>query len=389
MFRRISRKLALQCTALMFLLFLINGALFLAADLKNAERQSGFRVARESQMIMDRLPSYFNKPITAIPPPLRDRVRIVDAAGNALYASGLFEDIPFSHTTDTSDVVIDGEHYTITTRAVSSNGNLQGYLQIAEPERGQAGDLPVRALIYLLITILISGLTYLVALFFVRRSLHPAEEMFLRLQQFTQDASHELRTPLTILGSSLDVALKTGTYKEGILSAKEDLHEISILIERLLELAQLDSFTVSKKKIDLSSLVTQTTEKFSLLAKEQHITLKKNIAANIHVQGDEALLRQVISNLLSNALKFNTKKGSISVTLTKHTLKITDTGIGIEKKDLAHIFDRFYQADTSRSEDGYGLGLALVKRIVDLHTWKIDVESTKGKGTAFTLRFSA
>ncbi len=126
-----------------------------------------------------------------------------------------------------------------------------------------------------------------------------------------------------------------------------------------------------------------------MLAAEKNITINAIVAANITVAGDTALLRQVIGNLLSNAIKFNTDKGRIDVTLGKDALKITDTGIGIAHAEQAHIFDRFYQADTSRANDGFGLGLALVKRIVDLHGWTITLASKENKGTTFTVHITA
>ncbi|HVW66688.1 MAG TPA: ATP-binding protein [Candidatus Peribacteraceae bacterium] len=388
MFKRISRTLALQFTGFMFLLFLINGALFLAADFDNTRRQADFRIARESQMMMGRMPIATNDPTASIPPPLRDHVRIVTPSGKPIYEPGIFTDVPFVSKPGTAVIVIQNEPFTVVTKPITASNQVVGYLQIAEPARAVISDLPQRALLYLLVTLVVSGLTYMVALFFVKRSLAPAEDMFLRLQQFTQDASHELRTPLAILGSSLDVALKTENYKEGILSAKEDLHQVAVLIERLLELAQLDSFTLDKKTVDLSDLVSQSCDKFAVLAKKASVAIKADIAANVHVQGDAALIRQVIANLISNAIKFNKKKGSVTVMLTKNELDISDTGIGIDASDLPHVFDRFYQADTSRSEEGYGLGLALVKRIVDLHGWKISAKSKKDEGTTFSVHFS-
>ena len=100
------------------------------------------------------------------------------------------------------------------------------------------------------------------------------------------------------------------------------------------------------------------------------------------------LLKQLISNILGNAIKFTSLNGSITITATSHILKIADTGIGIDEKSLPYIFNRFYQEDESRSANfGTGLGLALVKRIVDIHNWTIDIKSVKKKGTTCTVHF--
>lgn len=391
MFKRISRSLALQFTGFVFLLFLVNGAIFLVADFGNARRQTNFRMAREAQFLMRRIPPTLTGALFPPPPPpghFRDRFRILDASGKPLAVVGTFPDAPLSGTGGRSIVNVQGEPYDVLTTPVFRSGRLKGYVQLAERQQARIADLPPRAFIYILVSVLISGLTFIVGHFFAKRSLKPAEEMFQRLGQFTQDASHELRTPLAVLGSSLDVALKTGNFREGLLSAKEDLQQISRLVERLLELTRLDQFTLELRSVDLTTLTQETAEKFRALAREKPVTVDTTIEPDVRVQGDATLLSQVLGNLLSNAIKFNTSHGKVTVRLTKNSLVISDTGIGIDSADLPHVFDRFYRADTSRSRDGYGLGLALVKRIVDLHGFRISLHSEKGKGTSFTITFS-
>jgi signal transduction histidine kinase len=211
-----------------------------------------------------------------------------------------------------------------------------------------------------------------------------------RLEQFTQDASHELRTPLASLNSSLDLALRTKNYEKGILSAKEDLQEVSSLVERLLELARLDRLVLSPSLVDASELMASIVDRHREAAMKRSVTIALHAAPDVRVHADAALLRQLVSNLLTNAIKFSKSEGgTVDVTLSGERLVISDNGIGIASEHLAHIFDRFYQADTSRSEDGYGLGLALVKRIADLHQWTVHADSTYGKGSVFTVNFVA
>jgi signal transduction histidine kinase len=386
MFRRISYTIALQFTAFVFLLLLVNGAIFLAADFQNARRQTHARLEQTLISILrqaDRSPEEF--PLN-IPPPLRERIRITDTAGTTIYSGSIFAEIPFSPTLGYTRARIDGEEYRILTGNISRGGVPVGFAQILDLERLQFGDLPTRALIYLLVSAGISALTFSVGLYFARRSLKPAERMVERLEQFTQDASHELRTPIATVNSSLDLALKTENFRDGILSAKDDLKQLSAIIERLLELARLDQLMIQAEPIDLSSLVTDAVDKYKILATEKQVTIESDIKEGVSVRGDGPLLRQVIANLLTNAIKFSKPEGgTIHVTLTDKVLSVTDTGIGIAPDTMPHIFDRFFQADHSRSHGGVGLGLALVKRIVELHGWKIAAKSKVAKGTKFVI----
>ncbi len=389
MFKRIGHRIALQFTAFVFLLLIVNGSLFLAADFNNARHQSQERLTRMMGTIVNRPQESLQNLLLLMPPMTRDRARILDADGKTVYEGAFFEGIPFSGKEGFSDWMIENEQYRVLTASIMEQSGRAGYLQILDVERFQRGDLPLRALLYLLVSVGISVLTFLVGLFFARRSLTPAEAMMERLEQFTQDASHELRTPIAVLSSSLDLALRSGRHEEGIVSAKEDLKQISLLVERLLELARLDTFTLRREKVDLSALVTQSVDRHRLLADERGMSIESAVAPDISALGDPALLRQVVTNLLGNAIKFNAERGNIRVVLTKSALTVEDTGVGISEADLPHIFDRFYQADASRARGGLGLGLALVKRIVDLHAWTIDVRSQRGKGTAFVIRFGA
>ena len=387
-FRKISHRIALQFTAFVFGLFLINGALFLAADISNARRQTEGRLTQTAQNILNLAQA---TPLTQLPlsPSVRDRVRVLDLLGRPLLQGALYTDIPFDPKNGVHRYEIGGDQYRILTSTILQNSRPIGYIQVADLERQQFGDLPMRMGLYLIGSLAVSGVTFLIGLSFARSSLKPAEEMVERLEQFTQDASHELRTPLAALNSSLDLALRNGKYREGILSAKEDLQDVSVLVERLLELARLDKLVVQQEMLDFSALMQDAVERHQPFAAEQGVLLNAEIAPKVMVKGDSALLRQVIGNLLSNAIKFRRPTGAaVHVRLTKHKLTVEDNGIGIAPESIPHIFQRFYQAESSRTEEGFGLGLALVKRIVDLHKWKISARSSQGEGTTFTVTFS-
>lgn len=385
-FKRISYTLALQFMAFVFLLLVINGAIFLVADYGNERRQMTYRLTRTAYLVMQDTKIENGSFSVTLQPMLRERVRIVDSKGNIFYSGSIFEHIPFVPVEDVSVAHIDDEEYGIITMPMRQNGELMGYVQIAEVERFRAGDLPLRALLYLLISGAISVLTFFVGIIFARRSLKPAEQMVERLEQFTQDASHELRTPIATIHSSLDLALKSGKHKEGLMSAKEDLKELSQLVERLLELARLDNFVLQKTPVDLSLLVNDTVERLKPIAEHRHVTIETDIKEGVTARADGALIRQVVQNLLSNAIKFSKPEGGvIKVMLRPGQLTIEDTGIGINKDALQRIFDRFFQVDASRAKGGMGLGLALTKRILDLHRWRIAVRSKEGKGTVFII----
>jgi signal transduction histidine kinase len=385
-FQRISYRIALQFTAFVFVLLLINGMAFLIADIGNARQQLHFKMVRDSATVQSQVGLPADVFSRSIPPHLRQRVRVLSLNGNPVYIGNVFDDVPLNITEGFTSIFLEKEPYEILTLPIIRNGGPIGFVQVADLQRFQMAQLPERAMIYLLVSVAISALTFFVGVAFARRSLKPAVEMVERLEQFTQDASHELRTPLAALGSSLDVALKTGKHREGLLSAKDDLKEVSALVERLLELARLDKLVLHRERINVSLLVEQSIEKYRQLAQEKNVTIESIVAPEISVQGDAALLKQVLSNLLGNAIKFSKSEGgTITVRLTKKELSIADTGIGIRTEALPHIFNRFYQADASRSNEGYGLGLALVKRIVELHGWRIEAKSKSGSGTLFAI----
>jgi signal transduction histidine kinase len=390
MFRRISYTIALQFTAFVFLLVLVNGTVFLVADFHNARRQSESRLGRSLQLIATQWDGNISRFPQSIPAMIRERVRIFDIQGQPMYVGGFFAGVPFLFKEGMSSMTVEGEQYGVLTAPVLGPKGVRGYVQVADVERFQSADLWNRIVLYLLVDIAISTLTFLVGLFFARRSLKPAEAMMERLEQFTQDASHELRTPLAALSSSLDLALHNKKYQEGLLSAKEDLRNVATLVERLLELARLDRFVLQREVVDFSELVKESVAKHEIIAEGKNIDIVSEIHPGVTVSGDAALLRQVLNNLLGNAIKFSKPGGGkILVRLSPSEFVVEDEGIGIDRKDVNSIFERFYQADDSRAHGGFGLGLALVKRIVDLHHWSVSVRSIPNEGTAFTVTFAS
>lgn len=388
MFKKISQSLALQFTVFVLLLLLLNGTVFIITDYGNEKRQMYARLDHQMELIQNAIPDILIGKTNDLFIPHIERLRVMDINETTVFSGDLYEDVFFEPGNGFSRAVIGNEKFMLLTSPIIENDEIVGYIQIAEPEHTPLEAMTPKIVLTIVISLLISLLTFMIGKRFAKKSLQPAQDMLERLEQFTQDASHELRTPLAVLGSSLDLALKTKDYGKGIESAKEDLKQISELVERLLEIANVGHLALEKKSIDVSELLKKAALRFKPLADASAVTLHKDIAEGIRVESDLTLLNQIVWNLLSNAIKFSRSGGSIFIKLSQQSISITDEGIGIAKSDLPHIFERFYQVDRSRTKSGYGLGLSFVKKIIEMHEWNIRVTSEKNKGTTFEVFFS-
>ncbi len=276
----------------------------------------------------------------------------------------------------------------------------QGNLYVADrtAERDEGHQHLVKQLIFLNAVILLSGGFFSYAL--ARRTLEPIEEAHLSLERFTADASHELRTPLTTMRTEIEVALLNPKFnlkdsRKLLESNLEEVDRLSTLSERLLTLARIDEHELPKENIVVVGLVAKSIEAVQARAAIKKISLKNKMTSasgGLLVHGDEASLTEALIILLDNAIKYSEKGTMVTVEVAgRHKsvlISVKDRGIGIEAADAPKIFDRFYRADQSRTknaEHGYGLGLALAHKIIDLHDGKIEVASTPGKGSTFTV----
>ncbi|MDA3733501.1 ATP-binding protein [Niameybacter massiliensis] len=221
-------------------------------------------------------------------------------------------------------------------------------------------------------------------------------------KEFVANVSHELRTPLTTVKS----------YTETLLDGAIDDREIAVqflrvmekeadrmtnLVKDLLELSRIDNkqMQLDLRAIDFRSIVEDTLEaqKIHIEKKGHRLIYEANPELDYIMMGDSARIRQILHNILSNAIKYSIDTGTITVKLYKNkdwiTLQVQDTGIGIAKPDLARIFERFFRVDKarSRSQGGTGLGLSIVKEMVELHDGTIHITSKVGKGTTVTVQF--
>lgn len=223
------------------------------------------------------------------------------------------------------------------------------------------------------------------------------EESFEQVKQFSMDASHELRTPLTIMRGEIEVALqgtRTPTsYKKILASLLDEVVRMSNIVEGLILLAKADSgtATLSKRAVNLGKLIEEITEDAIVLAEQKQISVAVEKLEPVTIQGDELRLRQMVLNLVDNAIKYTPEHGSIFISLIKAdgTAKLTvrDTGMGIPQEEITKIFDRFYRVDKSRSRlpDGLGLGLSIAKWVAESHDGKIEAYSSLGSGSTFVV----
>lgn len=237
------------------------------------------------------------------------------------------------------------------------------------------------------------------AYFLAGRTLTPIKEMMDEQNRFITDASHEFRTPITSLRSEIEVNLrdKNLSLQNAKLLLNSNLEEViclQSLSNNLMELAsyQKKNGDLNFKHISLSKILGTAVKKISPLANKKNITVHNQIK-DYPMRGDVQKLTELFVILLDNAVKYSPKNTKItfSARKTNHTIfvGIQDEGIGIDKKDLPHIFDRFYRTDISRSKSkstGFGLGLSIAKKIVELHNGTIEVTSEFGKGTTFTIK---
>lgn len=222
-------------------------------------------------------------------------------------------------------------------------------------------------------------------------------------QRFTADASHELRTPLTVLRGEIEVALRrprsAEEYREVLVSNKEEIERLSRLTENMLALAQVDGGHAIhlRELVNVSELCSSVTERLQALAGEKRIALQHVDATHepLSVNGDRLALERVMTNLVENAVRYSPAGESVTVRVCKEQLWIVvhviDTGGGIAPEHLPHLFERFYRVDKARSRmhGGSGLGLSIVKALVEAHGGSVSVTSTVGQGSCFTARLPA
>jgi len=234
------------------------------------------------------------------------------------------------------------------------------------------------------------------AYFLAGKTLAPIESALEKQKRFIADASHELRTPLAASRTSIEVALrkKRLSQKEAKMILKSNLEDTESLISltnNLLSLTRYEHNSLLTQSVIIKEIIHNAVKKILPLAKDKKIMIKIK-ADKTMIKGNREALEKMLVNFLDNAVKYTPKGGKVKISTENQSkyllINIKDTGIGIPAKDLPHIFDRFYRVDQSRSKDitGFGLGLSVAKKIIEIHRGSITVKSKPKKGTHFTIR---
>lgn len=217
------------------------------------------------------------------------------------------------------------------------------------------------------------------------------------MRQFSAALAHELRTPLAALRGEIELSLLQRRWppeqQSALTSQIEEIDKLTRLIHQLLTLARADAgdIPVARQTVDLVAVAAAVTEHLEPVAQSRDLQLRFEAREPVSVAGDGGWLERLLLNLLDNAMKFTPKGGSVSLSISREGdragIEVRDTGIGMPADVVPHIFERFYRADTARSSarEGAGLGLSLVRWIVDRHQGRIQVASHPGKGSTFTI----
>lgn len=216
---------------------------------------------------------------------------------------------------------------------------------------------------------------------------------FSRQLQFLSDASHELRTPTSIIKTYYDVILSrertADEYRESLQKIGDTVNRMCDIINRILVISRLDSKTIQLKivRIDLLDIMKDVLRLMEPSAANRENKIKLE-GRSVYIRGDREGLTEAFTNIVENAIKYNKPGGSVDINIGENIdnaiITIIDTGIGIPSEDIPRIFDRFYRVDASRGQTvGSGLGLSIVKAIIEAHNGKIDVDSAVGRGSTF------
>lgn len=285
-------------------------------------------------------------------------------------------------------VLENGQQY-----ATSQDNYLITFLDVTESNR---------TLFQLLTTLILVGLimlfaVFIISLYFANKAIKPISETWEKQKQFVADASHELKTPLSIINANYDALL--ANREETIESQLKWLGYIKIgtdrmtkLIHDLLSLAKIEDVHLEIKKtpFNISADINDVILSMESIVLEKGIRLSHRIEPDIIVESDSERIKQVVTILFDNAIKYTNENGQIDISLIKSkrqvVYSITNSGKGIAKEDLLKVFDRFYRSDPSRAQEtgGYGLGLSIAKTIINRLGGDIQATSTENEFTTFT-----
>lgn len=277
--------------------------------------------------------------------------------------------------------------------------NEEVYVQLLANVDGEKQTLDNIINILIVGTIALLAISLLASYILAKRVMKPIIENYKKQTEFVQNASHELRTPLTIIQAQQELLLKDPNSKiidksENINQTLKETKRITKLIKELMDLARADSNNIKLDKTDIliNELIKEIVLPYQEYAKLQEKTIYLELNYEKNVKVDKNKISELLVILLDNAIKYTNKKDIIIVkTYAKEgklNIEVADTGIGVSKEALPHIFDRFYRGDKSHSKqiEGMGLGLSIASTIVDVHGGTIKVKNNEPKGTRFIVK---